>query len=82
MGFDFEVGEGVRGRVAVTEGSPGRVFMMLATWPAGAPEEVSRSVEAIFGSVQPLPELTSVRPPPSRGARDRAVEAAPSSLDL
>lgn len=62
VGFDFKVGEGVRGRVAVTEGSPGRVFMMLATWPADAPEEVSHSVEALFGSVHPLPELSSAQP--------------------
>jgi hypothetical protein len=54
VGFDFQVGDGVRGRVAVTEGSPGRVFMMLATWPAGAPEEVLQSVEALFGAVRPL----------------------------
>jgi hypothetical protein len=56
VGFDFQVEGGVRGRVAVTEGSPGRVFMMLATWPEDASEDVSRSVEALFGGVRPLPE--------------------------
>ncbi len=56
VGFHFTVEGGVRGRVAVTEGSPGRVFMMLATWPEGAPEDVSRSVEALFSAVRPLPE--------------------------
>jgi hypothetical protein len=56
VGFHFTVEGGVRGRVAVTEGSPGRVFMMLATWPETAPEDVSRSVEALFGAVHPLPE--------------------------
>lgn len=56
VGFDFQVEGGVRGRVAVREGSPGRVFMMLATWPEGAPEDVSRSVEALFGAVRPFPE--------------------------
>jgi hypothetical protein len=56
VGFHFAVEGGVRGRVAVTEGSPGRVFMMLATWPETAPEDVSRSVEALFGAVHPLPE--------------------------
>jgi hypothetical protein len=56
VGFDFQVEGGVRGRVAVTEGSPGRVFMMLATWPEGSPEDVSRSVEALFSAVRPLPE--------------------------
>jgi hypothetical protein len=55
VGFNFTVEGGVRGRVAVTEGSPGRVFMMLATWPETAPEDVSRSVEALFGAVHPLP---------------------------
>ena len=56
VGFDFSVGEGVKGRVAVTEGSPGRVFMMLATWPAGSPEDVSQSVETLFGAVHALPD--------------------------
>jgi hypothetical protein len=56
VGFDFQVEGGVRGRVAVTEGSPGRVFMMLATWPETAPADVSRSVEALFSAVRPLPE--------------------------
>lgn len=56
VGFDFQVEGGVRGRVAVTEGSSGRVLMMLATWPEGAPEDVSRSVEALFSGVRPLPE--------------------------
>jgi hypothetical protein len=56
VGFNFTVEGGVRGRVAVTEGSPGRVFMMLATWPETAPEDVTRSVEALFGAVHPLPE--------------------------
>ncbi|MDY7229733.1 hypothetical protein [Hyalangium rubrum] len=56
VGFNFEVGADVRGRVAVTEGSPGRVFMMLATWPSDAPAGVSQSVETLFGAVRPLPE--------------------------
>jgi hypothetical protein len=54
VGFDFQVGEGVRGRVAVREGSPGRVFMMLATWPASAPGDMPRSVDAVFEGVRPL----------------------------
>ncbi|WP_224246348.1 hypothetical protein [Hyalangium gracile] len=57
VGFNFQVGEDVYGRVAVTEGSPGRVFMMLATWPAeSSSEDVTRSVEALFGAVRPIPE--------------------------
>jgi hypothetical protein len=54
VGFDFQVGDGVHGRVAVTEGSPGRVFMMLATWPAGVSGDVLQSVDTLFGAVRPL----------------------------
>jgi hypothetical protein len=67
VGFDFRVGDGVRGRVAVTEGSPGRVFMMLATWPTEAPGDVSKSVEALFGAVRPLPEPPMVVPTGTEG---------------
>jgi len=59
VGFHFEVaqnGKSMRGRVAVTEGSPGHVFMMLATWPVDAPAGVAQSVDALFGAVRPLPE--------------------------
>jgi len=59
VGFHFEVaqeGQSMRGRVAVTEGGRGHVFMMLATWPVDAPEGVAQSVEALFGAVRPLPE--------------------------
>lgn len=55
VGFEFQVGATVRGRVAVRDGSAGRVFMMLATWPTTAPAEVPRSVDAIFEGVHPLP---------------------------
>ena len=54
VGFNFAAGNNVRGRVMVCEGSPGRVFMMLATWPAEAPEEVPEGVNALFQSVRPL----------------------------
>jgi hypothetical protein len=54
VGFDFTVGDGVRGRVAVRDGSPGHVFMMLATWPTSAPDGVPQSVDALFESVRPL----------------------------
>ncbi|MDC0709097.1 hypothetical protein POL68_11545 [Stigmatella sp. ncwal1] len=56
VGFDFQVGQGVHGRVAVKEGSPGRLFMMLATWPADASADCVRGVEDLFGAVRPLPE--------------------------
>jgi hypothetical protein len=60
VGFDFAVGDNVRGRVMVRDGSPGRVFMMLATWPTTAPDEVPQTVNALFESVHPLvvPEQT------------------------
>lgn len=54
VGFDFSVGDGVRGRVAVRDGSPGNIFMMLATWPTSAPEGVPQSVDALFEGVRPL----------------------------
>jgi hypothetical protein len=55
VGFDFAVGDNVRGRVVVRDGSPGHVFMMLATWPTSAPDDVPRTVNALFESVHPLP---------------------------
>ncbi|MBZ4422401.1 hypothetical protein [Myxococcus sp. RHSTA-1-4] len=55
VGFDFQVGDTVLGRVAVREGRPGRVLMMLATWPAQASSDVTRSVDALIEGVRPLP---------------------------
>ncbi len=55
VGFYFSVGDNVRGRVVVRDGSAGHVFMMLATWPASAPDEVPQTVNALFESVRPLP---------------------------
>jgi hypothetical protein len=55
VGFHFAVGDNVRGRVVVRDGSPGHVFMMLATWPTVAPDEVPAAVNALFESVRPLP---------------------------
>ncbi|ATB32366.1 hypothetical protein [Melittangium boletus] len=55
VGFHFAVGDNVRGRVVVRDGSAGHVFMMLATWPTAAPEEVPETVDALFESVHPLP---------------------------
>ncbi|WP_375772404.1 hypothetical protein NR798_16455 [Archangium gephyra] len=55
VGFHFAVGDSVRGRVVVRDGSAGHVFMMLATWPASAPDEVPQTVNALFESVRPLP---------------------------
>lgn len=55
VGFDFQVGDAVLGRVAVREGRPGRVLMMLATWPAQATADVTQSVDALIEGVRPLP---------------------------
>lgn len=55
VGFNFTVGDAVLGRVAVREGRPGRVLMMLATWPAQATAEVTQSVDALIEGVRPLP---------------------------
>ncbi|QDE98783.1 hypothetical protein [Myxococcus xanthus] len=54
VGFDFQVGDGVHGKVAVREGIPGRVLMMLATWPAQAAADVPQSVDALIQGVRPL----------------------------
>ena len=55
VGFQFAVGDNVLGRVVVRDGSEGHVFMMLATWPSAAPEEVAETVNTLFESVHPLP---------------------------
>ena len=55
VGFDFTVGDAVLGRVAVREGRPGRVLMMLATWPAQSAADVTQSVDALIEGVRPLP---------------------------
>jgi hypothetical protein len=54
VGFDFAVGDSVLGRVMVREGSPGRIFMLLATWPTNASADVPATVNALFESVRPL----------------------------
>jgi hypothetical protein len=54
VGFSFAAGDNVRGRVMVRDGSPGHVFMMLATWPTMAPAHVPDGVNALFESVRPL----------------------------
>ncbi|CAM3497282.1 hypothetical protein G4177_11145 [Corallococcus sp. ZKHCc1 1396] len=64
VGFDFQVGDGVRGKVAVREGNGGRVLMMLATWPTELSEDVTGSVDELMAGVRPLPEPSvAVRTP-------------------
>lgn len=55
VGFRFTLGDGVLGRVAVLEGGPDQVFMVMATWPAGAPDGIPRSVDAILASLKAVP---------------------------
>ena len=54
VGFRFAMGDKVHGRVAVREGAPGRVLMMLATWPADASDAAASGVEDVFRSVHPV----------------------------
>ncbi|HEY8207140.1 MAG TPA: hypothetical protein VIG99_06655 [Myxococcaceae bacterium] len=56
VGFAFEMGESVRGRVAVLEGGQGQIFVMLATWPRAAEAGVTGAVEQIFSSLRPIPK--------------------------
>ena len=55
VGFDFEVGDQVHGRVAILEGTQGRVYVLLATWPQGAPGGVEGEIDAILGSMKAQP---------------------------
>ena len=52
VGFDFLVGDQVHGRVAIVEGSAGRVYVLLATWPRGSPVGVETEVDFILGSMR------------------------------
>lgn len=55
VGFAFQMGEAVSGRVAVLEGGNGQIFVMLATWPRAAGVGVVAAVDQIFHSVKPIP---------------------------
>jgi len=55
VGFRFSMGDTVLGRVAVREGGKGKMFMLLATWPANSSDGVSSGVDEIFGSLRPVP---------------------------
>ncbi len=54
VGFRFAMGDRVLGRVAVREGAEGRVLMLLATWPTGAPEAAPAGVDQVFQSILPV----------------------------
>lgn len=53
-GFEFALGQEVHGRVGILDARDGRLFVLLATWPASAPREVVTDVEAIMNSLRPL----------------------------
>jgi len=42
----------IHGRVAIVEGTAGRVYVLLATWPRGSPEAVEADVDRILGSMK------------------------------
>jgi len=55
VGFRFSMGDKLLGRIAVRQGSKGKMFMMLATWPVDASTGVSSDVDEIFASLRPIP---------------------------
>ncbi len=61
VGFTFAVGDTVSGRVAILGGGAGQVFLIMATWPTGAPDEISRNVDQIFSSLQLVPRVPQAR---------------------
>jgi len=53
-GFSFTVADEVRGRVAVVRAGD-HVALAVASWPMGAPPEVVDDVDAMIGSLGPVP---------------------------
>jgi hypothetical protein len=53
-GFSFTVADEVRGRVAVVRAGD-HVALAIASWPMGAPPEVVDDVDAMIGSLGPVP---------------------------
>jgi hypothetical protein len=53
-GFSFTVADEVRGRVAVVRAGD-HVALAIASWPMGAPPEVVDDVDAMIGSLGPIP---------------------------
>ena len=53
-GFSFTVADEVRGRVAVVRAGD-FVALAVASWPMGAPPEVVDDVDAMIGSLGPVP---------------------------
>lgn len=55
VGFHFALGKDIAGRVAVLDGRPGQVLMLMGTWPANAPLSVAGAVDEVFGGLRALP---------------------------
>ena len=55
-GFSFTVADEVRGRVAVVRAGD-HVALAIASWPLGAPPEVVDDVDAMIGSLGPVPGM-------------------------
>ncbi len=53
-GFSFTVADEVRGRVAVVRAGE-HIALAIASWPLGAPPEVVDDVDAMIGSLGPVP---------------------------
>jgi hypothetical protein len=53
-GFSFTVADEVRGRVAVVRAGD-HIALAIASWPMGAPPEVVDDVDAMIGSLGPIP---------------------------
>jgi len=53
-GFSFTVADETRGRVAVVRAGD-RIALAIASWPLGAPPEVVDDVDAMIGSLGPVP---------------------------
>jgi len=53
-GFSFTVADEVRGRVAVVRAGD-HIALAIASWPLGAPPEVVDDVDAMIGSLGPVP---------------------------
>jgi hypothetical protein len=54
FGFRFSVAQDTRGRVAVVRTGQ-HVALVIASWPFGTPPEVIDDVEAMIGSLGPVP---------------------------
>lgn len=52
--FSFTVADEARGRVAVVKAGD-HLALVIASWPLGAPPQVSEDVEGMIGSLGPVP---------------------------